>query len=582
MEEGVGTNSTFKICGDTIYYVDSDSSGNQNIFAVRKKNGVWAAPVQITSQKDIILSFSVCRRKDGDYLALMQCNKEDKNTISWMKVGEVHDIVLEGTSFEMEKAIPGKKLQVKLQIQNAGSKDITEIGYRVLEKSAEENGENKVLLEKTKELWIPSGQTVDTEISIPIPEDLIFGKLSIQVWEVNEGEKVTELSEENNSAEITAGLTDLGVSMILYTAAGKNTAVVTVKNNSNVTSGGSLKIYDTGRSDGVLVQDRKIRNLKAGEEQAFRLEITEDAFAGDVAELELAAEIQPDVADYAEENNRDTVIVEKMARVKFYSEGTLIASDLYHVGETLIWQDSPEGDGEFEGWYIDGIPAEKEITVNSDMEFYAVFKKEEQHVHSWEKGWKTVQEATVLKEGIQQRFCTECGEKQTRSVKKLKPTISVTATSIVLKVKQSTTKIKINGLARGDKVSSWKSSNKKIVTVSSSGKITAGKTTGKAKITVTLRSGLKKVISVKVQKTAVVTAKINGVPKNLVLKKGRSQVLKPGILPVTSLQKVTFASSNKKIATVSSSGKIIARKKGKAIITVKSGRRTVKCRITVK
>ena len=582
MEEGVGTNSTFKICGDTIYYVDSDSSGNQNIFAVRKKNGVWAAPVQITSQKDIILSFSVCRRKDGDYLALMQCNKEDKNTISWMKVGEVHDIVLAGTSFEMEKAIPGKKLQVKLQIQNAGSKDITEIGYRVLEKSAEENGENKVLLEKTKELWIPSGQTVDTEISIPIPEDLISGKLSIQVWEVNEGEKVTELSEENNSAEITAGLTDLGVSMILYTAAGKNTAVVTVKNNSNVTSGGSLKIYDTGRSDGVLVQDRKIRNLKAGEEQAFRLEITEDAFAGDVAELELAAEIQPDVADYAEENNRDTVIVEKMARVKFYSEGTLIASDLYHVGETLIWQDSPEGDGEFEGWYIDGIPAEKEITVNSNMEFYAVFRKEEQHVHSWEKDWKTVQEATVLKEGIQQRFCTECGEKQTRSVKKLKATISVTATSIVLKVKQSTTKIKINGLARGDKVSSWKSSNKKIVTVSSSGKITAGKTTGKAKITVTLRSGLKKVISVKVQKTAVVTAKINGVPKNLVLKKGRSQVLKPGILPVTSLQKVTFASSNKKIATVSSSGKIIARKKGKAIITVKSGRRTVKCRITVK
>ena len=64
--------------------------------------------MQITSQKDIILSFSVCRRKDGDYLALMQCDKEDKNTISWMKVKEVHDIVLAGTSFEMEKAIPGK------------------------------------------------------------------------------------------------------------------------------------------------------------------------------------------------------------------------------------------------------------------------------------------------------------------------------------------------------------------------------------------------------------------------------------------------------------------------------------------
>ena len=63
----------------------------------------------------------------------------------------------------------------------------------------------------------------------------------------------------------------------------------------------------------------------------------------------------------------------------------LQAECIYSHSVYLTWKpadsDIVEGyqvyrDGtEFEGWYIDGIPAEKEITVNSDMEFYAVFGK---------------------------------------------------------------------------------------------------------------------------------------------------------------------------------------------------------------
>ena len=46
--------------------------------------------------------------------------------------------------------------------------------------------------------------------------------------------------------------------------------------------------------------------------------------------------------------------------------------------------------------------------------------------------------------------------------------------------------------------------------------------------------------------------------------------------------KAKFKSSNKKIATVSSKGTIKAKKAGKVTITVKSGDKTKKCKVTVK
>ena len=88
---------------------------------------------------------------------------------------------------------------------------------------------------------------------------------------------------------------------------------------------------------------------------------------------------------------------------------------------------------------------------------------------------KTVQEATALAYGSQERTCTRCGKKETNQLAKLRPTMSVNASSIVLRRGQSTTKLKVTGLAKGDRIASWTSSNKKIVNVNSSGKIKAAK-----------------------------------------------------------------------------------------------------------
>ena len=203
------------------------------------------------------------------------------------------------------------------------------------------------------------------------------------------------------------------------------------------------------------------------------------------------------------------------------------------------------------------------------------------HEHSF-GAWKTVSAATVFSAEKQERVCA-CGEKETRTVgTALTPSIKVNMTVIPLKVKQTTTKFKVSGLANGDSIVSYTSSNPKVFTVDKNGKIKAGKKKDHAVLTITLKSGLKKTVKVNVQKTAVKTKKIQGLSKTITLKKGSSVKLKPVLKPLTSQQKLTYTSSNKKIVTVSSKGIVKAKKSGKATITVKSGSKKVKINVTVK
>ena len=117
--------------------------------------------------------------------------------------------------------------------------------------------------------------------------------------------------------------------------------------------------------------------------------------------------------------------------------------------------------------------------------------------------------------------------------------------TIPLKVKQSY-KVKVT-MGKGDKVVSWKSS-----------------TVQTKKLTVT---------------NAVTKKKVG---KTVTLKKGKTLKLAAAAAPVTSQQKITYTSSDKKIASVTKKGQIKARKIGKVTITVKSGAKTYRIKINVK
>ena len=201
--------------------------------------------------------------------------------------------------------------------------------------------------------------------------------------------------------------------------------------------------------------------------------------------------------------------------------------------------------------------------------------------------WKTVKAQSIYSGAVQKRTCNACGKKETRIVgDKLKPVLKVNAPKLQLKRGQKTQKFTLTDIAKGDSVKSWVSSNKKVVTVSGKPNgtciIKAGKKTGSAKITITMRSNLKKTIGVKVQKKAVACTSIKNVPKKLNLKRKKSYQLRPVIEPITCTQKVKYKTSNKKIAKVNSKGKITAVKKGTAKITISVGKKKMVCKVVVK
>ena len=193
---------------------------------------------------------------------------------------------------------------------------------------------------------------------------------------------------------------------------------------------------------------------------------------------------------------------------------------------------------------------------------------------------------TVFADGkTEGSHCSVCGtvlEKQ-NTIAKVPGTIYLTASSLKMKTGQSTTAFKATGFSEGDYVTAV-TSNKprtvKVTNVNKNGtfKLTAGKKKGSAVVTVTLASKKTASFKVTVQKAAVKTTKITTTTKSLTLAKGatyKKLASSIAVTPVTSKEKLTYSSSNKKVATVSSKGVIKAKKAGTAKITVKSGSKKV-------
>ena len=206
--------------------------------------------------------------------------------------------------------------------------------------------------------------------------------------------------------------------------------------------------------------------------------------------------------------------------------------------------------------------------------------------HTWSK-WTTTSEATVFAPAEQQRTCSVCKKTEERTTgKALTKVLKLNASSISLRTRQKTTKVKVASMAKGDSVKSWKSSNTKIVSVKGKKNgtctITAGTKTGTARITVKLASGKTGKITVKVQKTIVKTTGITSSVKKCSLVTGETKKLDLTVKPITSEEKLAFTSSNLQVAAVTRDGMIVAKTPGTARITAKSGKKSVTITVTVK
>lgn len=187
-----------------------------------------------------------------------------------------------------------------------------------------------------------------------------------------------------------------------------------------------------------------------------------------------------------------------------------------------------------------------------------------------------VKQPTVNEEAQRQYVCKQCGYVKEERLSKLKQS-KTTPAKVTIYITQQNTKQnvytfqKVTVKATGAK--SFKSSNKKIATVSKKGALKLKKA-GTVKIT--FKKGSKKyTVTLKVMKPAL---KLNA--SKVTLKKGKTYTLK--VMKVTPVNPVKFSVKNKKMVSVSSKGVITGKKKGTTYVYAKVNGLKKTIKVTVK
>lgn len=169
----------------------------------------------------------------------------------------------------------------------------------------------------------------------------------------------------------------------------------------------------------------------------------------------------------------------------------------------------------------------------------------------------------------------------TKKPKKIYLKATSTTVDIKGKVKVSVYKTKPSKASKSVK---WKSSNKKVATVSKSGYVT-GKKKGTVKITATSKKNKRAKKTIKIKVTNLKAKSVTMSKKSAILFPNDKTALKATVKGSAGFynQGVTWKSSNTSVATVTSKGIVTAKKAGKATITAteKGGSKKATCAVTV-
>ena len=440
--------STDKIIGNcfgvlddnTIYYFDSANQSESGLYVMNYNGTDWTMPyLYSTTDGNVVYAGS-----DGYNVFYSTCDDETysgQRKLYSVKIKTVSDIQVNYIDFDPAYLVNSSQIPIDVSLTNNGSETVQTVAFRISDEQM--NTINTYTLEN---LNIEPGETSECTLLIKPDDNCIGKKIYVTVAEPSDSSVLTDealdaylkndRTPENNRYGLDFTKSDLEVKVEEYKFGENHSLIFTVLNNTDVVTGGTLKVSD---STGKEILSRHFDDISFNESKIAELDESELVPEGKFSD-EITVTVISDNDEYYDYNNTATQWISLTFDEKF---DDFSATDINKNGLTLKW----DGISEKCGVFIEQLVGDewKEIATLNDGSVgkYAVSGLTESTKYEFrirafknygsETGyseckmlevstchvfgeWRTTVKPTCTEGGEMIRSCSVCGAEETKTI----------------------------------------------------------------------------------------------------------------------------------------------------------------------
>ena len=440
--------STDKVVGNffgvlddnTIYYFDSANQSESGLYVMNYNGTDWTMPyLYSTTDGNVVYAGS-----DGYNVFYSTCDDETysgQRKLYSVKIKTVSDIQVNYIDFDPAYLVNSSQIPIDVSLTNNGSETVQTAAFRISDEQM--NTINTYTLEN---LNIEPGETSECTLLIKPEDNCIGKKIYVTVTEPSDPSVLTDealdadlqndRTPENNRYGLDFTKSDLEVKTEEYKFGESHSLIFTVLNNTDVVTGGTLKVSD---STGKEILSRHFDDISFNESKIAELDESELVPEGKFSD-EITVTVISDNDEYYDYNNTATQWISLTFDEKF---NDFSATDINKNGLTLKW----DGISEKCGVFIEQLVSDewKEIATLNDGSVgkYAVSGLTESTKYEFrirafknygsETGyseckmlevstchvfgeWQTTVKPTCTEGGEMIRSCSVCGAEETKTI----------------------------------------------------------------------------------------------------------------------------------------------------------------------
>ncbi len=440
--------STDKVVGNcfgvlddnTIYYFDSANQSESGLYVMNYNGTDWTMPYLYSSTDGNV----VYAGSDGYNVFYSTCDDETysgQRKLYSVKIKTVSDIQVNYIDFDPAYLVNSSQIPIDVSLTNNGSETVQTAAFRISDEQM--NTINTYTLEN---LNIEPGETSECTLLIKPDDNCIGKKIYVTVAEPSDSSVLTDealdaylkndRTPENNRYGLDFTKSDLEVKVEEYKFGENHSLIFTVLNNTDVVTGGTLKVSD---STGKEILSRHFDDISFNESKIAELDESELVPEGKFSD-EITVTVISDNDEYYDYNNTATQWISLTFDEKF---DDFSATDINKNGLTLKWDGISQKCGVFieqlvgDEWKETatlndgsvGKYAVSGLTESTKYEFrIRAFKNygsetgyseckmlEVSTCHMFGK-WQTTVKPTCTEGGEMIRSCSVCGAEETKTI----------------------------------------------------------------------------------------------------------------------------------------------------------------------